>query len=269
MIIEPSALAARIGLRELRIVDVRWYLTDPDRGRTEYRTGHLPGAVFCDLETDLTGSEGPGRHPLPRVEEFSATLRRLGLDRSDHVVAYDDSGGAIAARLWWMLRSIGHPDVSVLDGGFTAWVAEGHPVTKSEPRIKPGSYPTAVQWSGVVDRKEVERSNGPLIDAREPDRYLGVSEPIDPQAGHIPGAANLPYPGNLGPDGRFLPVRKLKERYAGIGPDPIVYCGSGVTACHDLLAMSLAGRNDGLLYEGSWSDWSRLTSAPVAIGTEA
>ena len=269
MIIEPSHLAARIGLSELRIMDVRWYLTDPGRGLSEYREGHLPGAVFCDLEADLTGREGPGRHPLPRVEEFGATLRRLGLNRTDHVVAYDDTGGAIAARMWWMLRSIGHPEVSVLNGGYSAWIAEGHPVTRSEPRTKPGSYPTVRQWNGVVNRKKVERHRGPILDAREADRYLGVSEPIDPQAGHIPGAVNLPYAGNLGPDGRFLPAEELAARYADVGPDPIVYCGSGVTACHDLLAMSVAGRDDGSLYEGSWSDWSRSSSAPVATGSEA
>ncbi len=266
MLIEASDLAARIGLRDLRIVDVRWYLADPGRGRVEYDAGHLPGAVFCDLETDLTGSEGPGRHPLPRAEEFSRTLRRLGLNRSDHVVAYDDSGGAIAARLWWMLRSIGHAEVSVLNGGFSAWVAADLPVTQSEPRTRPGSYPTVMEWTGVVDRSAVEAHRGPLVDARDPERYTGATEPIDKQAGHIPGAVNIPYSGNVDANGLFLPLGALSERYADVDAPPIVYCGSGVTACHTLLALALLGRDDALLYEGSWSDWSRSTNAPVATG---
>lgn len=268
MLIDAPDLAARIGLRDLRVVDVRWYLADPARGRTEYEAGHLPGAVFCDLETDLTGTEGPGRHPLPRAEEFSRALRRLGLNRSDHVVAYDDSGGAIAARLWWMLRSIGHADVSVLNGGFSAWIAADLPVTQSEPQTRPGSYPTVMEWSGVVDQAAVEAHPGSLVDARDPERYSGATEPIDKRAGHIPGAVNIPYADNLDPNGRFLPLDELSERYAGLDSAPIVYCGSGVTACHNLLALALLGRNDALLYEGSWSDWSRSPNAPVATGSD-
>lgn len=266
MIIPPARLAEEIGDEDLRVVDVRWYLADAAQGRREYDEGHLPSAVFCDVETHLTGRFGPGRHPLPRPEEFTDSLRRLGLDRGHRIVTYDDSGGSIAARLWWMLRSIGHERVEVLDGGFSAWVAERHPVTRAVPRVKPGSYPTALEWTGVVGYEEVVSRSCRLIDARAEERYRGEVEPIDPKAGHIPGAVNLPHAGNLRPNGRFLSPLELANRYADVGERPIVYCGSGVTGCHDLLAMAIAGRFDARLYEGSWSDWSRRSGAPIAIG---
>ncbi len=266
MLISASDLAARISDARLSIIDVRWYLADPSRGRREYEAGHIPTSVFCDLEADLTGQTGPGRHPLPRPEAFTATLRRLGVHRDHAVVAYDDSGGSAAARLWWMLRSIGHPEVSVLDGGFSEWTREERPVTQAIPRVKPGSYTTALEWSGVIDREGVAAGGHPLIDARAPERYRGEVEPIDPKAGHIPGAVNLAYAGNLGPDGRFLSPADLARRYEPVGPSPVVYCGSGVTACHGILALAIAGRTDALLYEGSWSDWSRQTDSPVGLG---
>jgi thiosulfate/3-mercaptopyruvate sulfurtransferase len=266
MIIAPSELSALIGEPRVAVVDVRWYLSAPEQGRSEYVAGHIPTAVFCDLERDLTAEQGPGRHPLPRPEAFTATLRRLGLDSEDFIVAYDDSSGSIAARLWWMLRSIGHRQVAVLDGGFAAWVEEGHPVTQAVPRTKAGSYPTALDWVGVVDRSSVQFGHAPVIDVRAPERYRGDIEPIDPKPGHIPGAVNLPHAGNVDSRGRFLSRELLAARYADVGPDPIVYCGSGVTACHAVLAMTLAGRTDVRLYEGSWSDWSRQTDLPVATG---
>lgn len=265
-LVSTAELATLIGSRHLRVFDVRADLADPAAGRRRYDVGHIPGAVFVDLEQDLTGRSGPGRHPLPRPEEFSATARRLGIGRSTDVVAYDDIGGAWAARLWWMLRSLGHGQVRVLDGGFPKWESEGRPVTTAVPRPIPADFATVRDWTGVVDRHDVADTGAPLIDARAPERFSGASEPIDPIAGHIPGAINLPYEGNLGEDGTFLEPAALSARYAGVGSDPIVYCGSGVSACHDILAMHLAGRDDARLYEGSWSDWSRHQDAPVAIG---
>ncbi|HVR32368.1 MAG TPA: sulfurtransferase [Acidimicrobiia bacterium] len=267
-LISTSELAARVGTRGLRVFDVRADLADPAEGRRRYDRGHLPDAVFVALEADLTGRSGPGRHPLPRPEEFSAAVRRFGVNTGDSVVAYDDTGGAWASRLWWMLRSMGHVDVSVLDGGFPKWAEEGRPVTRAIPRTIPGSFPTVREWRGVVDRSVVTGSEARLIDARAPERYRGDHEPIDQVAGHIPGAVNLPYDGNLRADGTFLDAPTLARRFKGVGSAPIVYCGSGVSACHNILAMHIAGRDDALLYEGSWSDWSRQQGAPVATGDE-
>lgn len=258
-------LAALIGTAGLVVLDVRADLADPSEGLRRYEAGHLPGAVFVDLKGDLTGRTGPGRHPLPRPEEFSATVRRLGIGPDSTVVVYDDSGGMWAARLWWMLRSLGHPNVLVLDGGITAWNAEGKPVTQATLRSTPGDFATVREWRGVVDRTAVSRTGATVVDARTEERFRGEHEPIDPVAGHIPGAINLPHTGNLTADGRFLDTAALVARYADVGSRPIVYCGSGVTACHDILAMSLAGVDDALLYEGSWSDWCR-SDAPIATG---
>lgn len=265
-LISTSELATRIGTRELRLFDVRADLADPAEGRRRYDAGHLPGAVFVDLEADLTGRSGPGRHPLPRPEEFSATARRIGISPSALVVAYDDVGGAWASRLWWMLKSMGHANVRVLDGGFPKWQAESRPITRAVPRPPGGDFPTVMEWRGIVDRAEVAAAESTLIDARTPERFRGDREPIDQVAGHIPGAINLPYEDNLADDGTFLDTSKLAERFAGVGPAPIVYCGSGVSACHNILALHVAGQDDALLYEGSWSDWSRQQHAPVATG---
>lgn len=265
-IISTGALAERLGTPGTCIFDVRADLADPTEGRRRYGAGHLPDAVFVDLESDLTGAAGPGRHPLPRPEVFSATVRRLGVSDGDLVVAYDDMGGVWASRLWWMLRSLGHESVAVLDGGIAAWSAEGRPTTLSEPRIKPGSFRTRREWSGVVDRTAIATTDSTVVDARAPERYRGEVEPIDPIPGHIPGAINIPFAGNLDEEGRFLPPSELAERFEGIGETPIVYCGSGVSACHDLLAMEHAGLGGALLYEGSWSDWSRQPEPAVETG---
>lgn len=267
-LISTSELADRIGTRHLKVYDVRADLADPAEGQRRYDAGHIPGAVFVDLEKDLTGREGPGRHPLPRPEEFSATVRRIGVNPTDLVVAYDDNGGAWASRLWWMLRSLGHANVRVLDGGFPKWEAEKRPVTRAVPRPVPGDFATVREWRWVVDRHAVARTNATVIDARSPERYRGETEPIDPVAGHIPGAINLPYAANLAPDGTFLPADELRRRFAAVGANPIVYCGSGVTSCHDILAMEIAGLDGVRLYEGSWSDWIRQQDAPVATGDE-
>lgn len=253
------------------VCDVRFYLADHDQGRREYDDGHIPGAVFVDLHRELAGDPGAGggRHPLPPIGDFVALVGRLGIEPSTHVVAYDSAGGAIASRLWWMLRSIGHSLVSVLDGGIAAWVDAGRPLSTDVPTPTPTEYPPVDGWTGAVDADAVAQSaslGGTIVDARSPDRFRGDHEPIDARAGHIPGAINLFHGDNLGPDGRHRTLGELAERFAGAGEAPIVYCGSGVTACHDLLAMSLVGINQARLYAGSWSEWSSDPARPIATG---
>lgn len=268
-LISVDELAARIDGDDVVVVDVRFYLSDHAQGRREYDTAHLPGAVFVDLHTELAGGPGGGRHPLPPVGDFTALLGRLGIEPRHLVVAYDSAGGAIASRLWWMLRSIGHSQVSVLDGGFPAWVEAGLPTTTDVPARRATTYPDAPGWTGIVDADDVAQGvelGATVIDARAPERYRGEQEPLDARAGHIPGAINRFHLENLGPDGRHLPLPALVERFAGVGTAPIVYCGSGVTACHDLLALSLVGLTGAKLYPGSWSEWSSDPDRPVATG---
>ncbi|HEX4984180.1 MAG TPA: sulfurtransferase [Ilumatobacteraceae bacterium] len=268
-LMSADELAGRLDEPGIVVCDVRWYLTDPYRGRREYDEAHVPGAVFVDLHTELAGTVGGGRHPLPTTYEFAAHLSRLGIARDDTVVAYDSAGGAVASRLWWMLRSIGHEQVFVLDGGYQAWEQAGLPTTDIAVVRVPTGYPVVGGWSGVVDADEVADlvdSGITLIDARAADRFRGEHEPIDAKAGHIPGAINRPHLENLDTDGRHRSASELAERFADVGPAPIVYCGSGVTACHDLLAMTIAGITDARLYPGSWSDWSSQPDRPVATG---
>ncbi len=266
-LISPNELSAILARRDLRIFDVRWYLADPRAGRAEYGDAHIPGAVFVDLEADLSRESGPGRHPLPTPREFTETLRRLGLDKDHHVVVYDASAGATAARMWWMLRSAGHSHVQVLDGGLVAWRAAGHPTTTAVPVVRRGHFPSITDWTGVVDAPAVAAWNGRVIDARAADRYRGEHEPIDPAAGHIPGAINLPFTENLAHGSQQIDLEATSDRFTGM-EGAVVYCGSGVTACHNLLAMELAGVEGGVLYEGSWSDWSADPSRPIATGPD-
>jgi len=249
---------------EVRLVDLRW-----PKGREKYDQGHIPGAVFVDLDGELSQPGGPGRHPLPTEESFAATLARLGVSTDTHVVAYDEGSSAYAARLWFMLRLAGHDRASLLDGGLRAWTEAGLPLTTKVPWIEPASK-QALKFdrSRIVERAEVERRGEvPLLDARAPERYRGEVEPIDKRAGHIPGAFNAPFQDNLAANGRFKPpeeLRKLYEKYTS----PIVSCGSGVTACHDAFAMELAGLPPARVYVGSWSDWSSDPNRPIAIGAE-
>lgn len=268
-LISVADLAARLGDPDLVVCDVRFHLADHDQGRRDYDAGHLPGARFVDLHRELAGGPGGGRHPLPTVADFAAVLGRLGIAPRHHVVAYDGAGGANAARLWWMLRSIGHSTVSVLDGGIQAWTAAGHALTTDVPEPTPTIYPAAPEWTGVVTADDVAQGlqyGATVIDARAPERFRGEVEPIDRQAGHIPGAINRFHADNLGPDGLHRPLAELAERFAGVGSAPVVYCGSGVTACHDLLALSLIGLSGARLYPGSWSEWSSDPARPVATG---
>jgi thiosulfate/3-mercaptopyruvate sulfurtransferase len=274
LLISAEELAARLREPGLRIADVRWYVGEPERGRREYAEGHLPGAVFVDLDRDLAAADGPGRHPLPEPTTFAARMAELGIGRDDLVVAYDDSLGTIAARLWWMLDNLGHDRVALLDGGLKAWRAAGLPLS-TEP-LTPGAArdPLVVPaaWSRVIDRRALigRLDRVALLDARAPERYRGETEPVDPRPGHIPSAISAPARMSLDSDGRFLPPPELAERLTSAAPADrviVVSCGSGVTACHTAFAFRLAGLPDPLLYPGSYSDWSR-TDLPVATGSE-
>lgn len=243
----------------LRIVDCRFYLAEPKQGREEYLAGHIPTAIYLSLDDDLTGATGPGRHPLPTAGEFAADMARHGIGQGHIVVVYDDSGSSIAPRLWWMLQSLGHERAFVLDGGWSAWASEPRSITTEIPDWEPAQQPLSGDWSGVISREEIvaDRSRLLLIDARAPERYRGEEELLDPVAGHIPGAFNVPYSENVDGSGRFLDKESLERRLAVAAGDGIVvsYCGSGVTACNNLLALAVAGRPNALLYPGSWSDW--------------
>jgi thiosulfate/3-mercaptopyruvate sulfurtransferase len=274
-IITPESLHARLGSPALRIVDVRWVLGQPGGGRAAYDTGHLPGSIFLDLDTDLAARQGPGRHPLPEAGTFRERLEVAGIGDADEVVAYDDVSGSVAARLWWMLDDLGHERVRVLDGGIQGWVAAGFPLTTEapEPRAR-GRLHLRGAWTRVIDRAEVASGLGGfvLLDARSGPRYRGEVEPIDAVPGHIPTARNAPVDGNVGPDGRLLPAGELAERFrtldaAGPAGFVVTSCGSGVTACFTGLAMRIAGLPDPVLYPGSYSDWSRAGML-VAVGSE-
>lgn len=272
-IVSTEWLTRHLNHSVLRLADVRWYLGEPERGREAYAQTHLPGAFYVDLETDLSAAEGPGRHPLPSWDDFADRMGELGIGEDSVVVAYDDRGGAIAARLWWMLRAIGHDRSYVLDGGLTAWMKEGKPVTSEVSPLVPVKLSIDLQPDISLDRDQM-RDRPPsmvALDARAGQRYRGESEPLDPVAGHIPGAVNAPYEDNLGPDQRFLPAEVLAEKYqalgVGEGSETVVYCGSGVTACHDVLAIEHAGLGKAKLYPGSWSDWS-TSGYEAATGVE-
>ncbi|GAA1854665.1 sulfurtransferase [Actinomadura bangladeshensis] len=253
------------------LLDVRWHLAGPP-GIESYRKGHLPGAVFVDLDRDVAGPPGPGgRHPLPEPVVFESAMRRAGVSQDSLVVVYDDADSMSAARVWWSLRYFGHERVRVLDGGYRAWTEAGHRVDTAEPEVKPGDFIANPGRLPVLDAEgaaELARA-GVLLDARAAERYRGDQEPVDPVAGHIPGARNAPTSGNVGVDGRFLPPELLRERFAQLGAtdalDVGAYCGSGVTAAHEILALNLAGI-PAALYVGSWSDWVTDPSNPIATG---
>jgi thiosulfate/3-mercaptopyruvate sulfurtransferase len=252
------------------LADVRWYL-DGRSGRAAYDAGHLPGAVFVDLDAWLAGPPTPadGRHPLPDPEVFAAGMARLGIGDDDTVAAYDDEGGVIAARLVWLLRSTGH-DAALLDGGLAAWEGPLETVTPARPARAFAARPWPADRLASMD-DAADRANI-VIDARQRERFLGAVEPVDPRAGHIPGARSLPARGHLDPTGRLLPVDALRRRLAEVGigrGTPVVsYCGSGVNACHNLLVLEHVGLGPGRLYPGSWSQWSRDPARPVATGDE-
>lgn len=272
-IVDVDWLHANMSEDRLRIADVRWSLAGPP-GAERYAAGHLPGAIFLDAETELASpGEGAGRHPVPRPDRLAAVLGARGIGDEHLVVAYDDAGGSIASRLWWLYRHFGHPGAcAVLDGGIDAWTDAGHPLVRDVPHHQAATWSPGPVRDDMVDTDTVVSLLGGttlLLDARAGERYRGEVEPIDPRAGHIPGAVSAPHADNLGDDGRFLPPARLRERYEalGAGRRPVVaYCGSSLTATHDLLALELAGLPDGRLYSGSWSHWSADPARPVAVG---
>ena len=264
-------------LPTLRVVDTRFYLDPSRRGRDAWRAGHIPGAIFLDMDEDLSAPGGgrglpAGRHPWPGEDKVAAVMGAAGIGPGVRVVAYDDNSGGSAARLWYLLRAHGHDDVAVLDGGIAKWTAEGRPLSTEEPRVEAVRFAGRLRPGFVVTKDDMVRGQpGRLVlDARAGERYRGEAEPIDPRAGHIPGARNAPWTGNLdaATPPVFLSVEALRARYRSLGAEqkePVVYCGSGVTACHDLLALHLAGLR-GTLYAGSWSEWSSDPKLPAATG---
>jgi thiosulfate/3-mercaptopyruvate sulfurtransferase len=255
-----------------RVFDCRHDLAKPDLGGQQYREAHIPGALFAHLERDLSAPKTGrnGRHPLPDASDFLTWVEKSGLRPSDQVACYDAANGSMAARLWWMLRWIGHEAVAVLDGGLAKWLAEKRPVTAEVPRFTPSTYPGKPRAGSAVDIREVEKSREELflLDARAPARYRGEQEPIDPVAGHIPGARNRFNGGNVNPDGTFKSAEALRQDFeavlSGTAPGDVVhYCGSGVSACHNLLAMEIAGLPGGRLYAGSWSEWIADPKRPI------
>ncbi len=259
------------------VVDCRFRLNDPAAGERLYNQSHIPGARYGHLDRDLAGpvTSASGRHPLPAPRDFADTLGNWGVTTSCQVIAYDDTGGAIAARLWWLLRWIGHYGTAVLDGGIDAWLAEGRTVDHGLPEVKREVYFSTPVPNLAVDTAAVaaviESPEMLLVDARSGERFRGEREPIDPVAGHIPGAVNRPFDQNLAANGRFLGSDLLRQQWrnilGGCDADRVVHmCGSGVTGCHNLLAMELAGLEGSKLYPGSWSEWVRDESRPIALG---
>ncbi|WP_298182164.1 sulfurtransferase [Saccharomonospora sp.] len=257
------------------VLDVRWRLTGPP-GRDSYEEEHVPGAVFVDVDTELSGKPGPeGRHPLPDPASLQRTLRAAGVSGSRPVVAYDDGDGSVAARAWWLLRWGGHSRVAVLDGGFAAWKAEGRPLDADVVRPVPGDVvlrPGSLPVLDAAGAAEIA-CHGMLLDARAPQRYTGETEPVDSRAGHVPGAINAPFTEYVGEDGRWRSAEELARHFAELGVEPGtpvgVYCGSGVTACSVVLALDLAGHErPAALYAGSWSNWVADPSRPAATGPE-
>ena len=278
-LISTDALARRLDDPNWVIVDCRHNLFDVAAGESAYRVSHLPGARFMHLDRDLSGERTGrnGRHPLPEVGALSATLSRAGIDASKQVVAYDQNSGMWASRLWWLLHWLGHDAAAVLDGGIDKWIAEGRPVTADPPTVRHARFvamtPRPVATSDEILRDLDRRGPEPLtvLDARAPERFRGDIEPLDPVAGHIPGAINRPYTANLTPNGTFKSAELLRSEFAAqlgttAAADVVHQCGSGVTACHNVLAMAIAGLPGSRLYPGSWSEWVADAARPVARG---
>jgi len=280
-IIDVASLRGALGAPNVRILDCRHDLAQPDLGQKQYRQGHIPGAVFAHLDRDLAGARtaSSGRHPLPDAAAMAARLRSWGIRNASRVIAYDASEGSYAARAWWLLRWLGHSDVAVLDGGWPAWVAAGYPTSDQEPALEPGDFSVRPGLQAVIGVDAVAArcaaaapgSPALLLDARAPDRYEGRNETVDPVAGHIPGAVNRFWKRNLTEGGRFKQPAQLRAEYQAIlggrTPDAVsVQCGSGVTACHDLLALHLAGLEGAALFSGSWSQWIADPTRPIRTG---
>lgn len=282
-LIEASVLRDLIGKPDVAVIDCRFDLSNRSRGRAAFLEGHIPRARYADLETDLSGpvTAKSGRHPLPASEDFAAALERWGIGNATQAIVYDDAGGSYAARAWWLFRWLGHESVAVLNGGINAWSAAGGLTEPGEERPlqeRTSSGGTMLPTSNrmaLIETAEIERflanPANLLVDARAADRFAGSVEPIDTVAGHIGGAVNHPFSTNLGPDGRFLPPDELRRRWelrlGGKKPERVAaMCGSGVTACHNLLGLEVAGFKGAKLYAGSWSEWIRDPNRAVALG---
>ena len=287
MTTSPRTLISVEQLRELlsdradvAIIDTRFDLADPAAGERAWHAGHLPGSIYLHLDRDLCGATTDpkgafrGRHPLPQRRAFAHTLARCGIAPGTRVVALDDQGGVYASRLWWMLRWMGHADVAVLDGGLAAWTGSGGALTTAQPtRATAPDYPERPPLAATIDAAALSQRLGTLalVDARAGERFRGEVEPIDKAAGHIPGASNRFFKDNLGADGRFKAAEQLRAEFSALlgarpGDQVVHQCGSGVTACHNLLAMEHAGLHGTLLYPGSWSEWSSDPARPIATG---
>jgi thiosulfate/3-mercaptopyruvate sulfurtransferase len=276
-VVSTDTLAAHLGDPGWVIVDCRFTLTDTEAGRRAYAAGHLPGARYAHLDEDLSAAKNGsnGRHPLPDSAVFAETLGRWGIDAGTQVVLYDDSFGAMAVRLWWMLRWVGHDAVALMDGGLPKWQREKRPMTTDVPVVTAATFVPKLREAMRVDANAVlaasQSGSELLLDARPEMRFLGEMEPIDPVAGHVPGAINVPFDDNLDLGGTFLDADELREMYEGLldgrKPEQVIHmCGSGVTACHNLLAMEIAGLKGAKLYPGSWSEWIADPSRPIATG---
>ena len=277
LLIDTATLAAHLNDADWVVVDCRSDPANAAFGRAEYAKGHLPGAIFLDMDSDLCGEHTGrnGRHPLPEPDRLAAVLGASGIGPGTQVVAYDERGGASAGRLWWMLRWLGHDAVAVLDGGLPRWLAEGRPVTTDVPKRTPARFEGRPRDDGKVDAgfvlANLDGGDSVLVDARVPARYRGEMEPIDPIAGRIPGARNRPLTQNLDANGCFKAPEALRADFEtlldGVAPAKVVhYCGSGVSSCHNLLAMEIAGLGGSRLYPGSWSEWIADPSRPIERG---
>ena len=278
ILITAPELAERHESEGIVVVDCRFKLLKPEAGRQAWEESHVPGAYYADLDKDLAAPRrtDSGRHPLPNSEDFARLLGSWGITPATQVIVYDDVGGAVAARLWWLLRWVGHAQVSLLDGGYPAWLAAGHPVDNQQPEMRSGRYPVVPGAMPTIEVDEVatglEQSTLALIDARDVKRFAGLSEPIDTRAGHIPGALNRPFQANLNDNGHFLAPADLRTEFDALlkgqeAAQLACMCGSGVTACHNVLAMELAGVTAdsdtvAALYVGSWSEWIVSTHRP-------
>jgi thiosulfate/3-mercaptopyruvate sulfurtransferase len=278
LLVSPQDLAAHLKDPDWVVFDVRHDLGNVARGRADYAAAHIPGAYFLHLDEDLSGEKTGtnGRHPLPDLATFAAKIAKCGVAPGRQVVVYDDAGASVAGRLWWMLRWLGHGRVALLDGGYPAWVRAGLPTESAVPAPREGRFEPKPMLGGIADTPYVdafrESPSVRLIDARSAERYSGASETIDPVAGHIPGAVNRFWKENLESDGRFKAPAALKREFLALLGDAtpslaVHQCGSGVTACHNLFAMELAGLKGSRLYPGSWSEWCSDKARPVAQGS--
>ena len=275
-LISTTELAQHSNDADWAVIDCRFWLDDTDRGRRDYWESHIPAAIYVHLDEDLSGPKVPGvtgRHPLPPAEEFAAQLGSWGIGPGVQIVVYDDRGGAMAARLWWMLRWLGHEAVALLDGGFPAWLRDGLPVTAETPAPQPRNFEPRPRPELLITTADVlTRFGDPayaLFDSRSPERYRGEVEPIDPVAGHIPGAVSAPFAENLDAEGNCKSMADLRSRFVTLmrglpAEKTAFYCGSGVTSAHNLVAMLHAGLGEGRLYVGSWSEWIADSGRPIA-----